>query len=61
MRGGVLRMDKESIMKEIKEKAPTLLVGAMIGAVVVTAFVNQEKISNTLKSALGRFFERGKQ
>lgn len=47
-------MNKETIVKGIKEKGPAFLLGAMVGAVVITAFVNREKIGEALDNVLGR-------
>jgi hypothetical protein len=47
-------MNKESIVNGIKEKGPAFLMGAMLGAVVIAAFVNRDKIARTMDNVLGR-------
>jgi hypothetical protein len=48
------KMNNESIIKGIKEKGPTLLLGALIGAAIVGAYVNRAKIAKTVEAALKR-------
>ena len=47
-------MNKEGIVKVVKEKGPTFLVGAIVGAAVLAAFLNREGIAKTVNRALGR-------
>jgi hypothetical protein len=47
-------MNKETIVNGIKEKGPAFLFGALVGAVVIAAFVNRDKIAKTMDNVLGR-------
>jgi hypothetical protein len=47
-------MNKETIINGIKEKGPAFLLGAMVGAVVIAAFVKCDKIAKTMDNVLGR-------
>jgi len=47
-------MNKESIVNGIKEKGPAFLLGAMVGALIIAAFVNRDKIAKTMDNVLGR-------
>jgi|YelNatPaOPRAMG01_1025707.scaffolds.fasta_scaffold930921_1 hypothetical protein len=47
-------MNKESVITTIKEKGPAFVLGAVLGAVLITAFVNRDKIVKAVDQALGR-------
>ncbi|MEM3765811.1 MAG: hypothetical protein QXU46_02145 [Candidatus Bathyarchaeia archaeon] len=47
-------MNKENIITAIKEKGPTFLLGVVVGAVLITALVNRDKIVKVVNQALGR-------
>ena len=42
-------MNRETVVKGIKEKGPAFLLGAIVGAAIITAFVNREKITKTVE------------
>jgi len=53
-------MDSEGIKYKIKEKGPAFLFGLMLGAVVIAAFVNRDKIAKAVDNTLNRNGDRDK-
>jgi len=52
-------MNKEKLINILKEKGPAFVIGAIIGAAFVTAFINREKIVATINRAIGRNQQSG--
>jgi len=47
-------MSKEKLVATLKEKGPAFFVGAIVGAALITAFINREKIVTTIKRAINK-------
>jgi len=54
-------MSKEKLVATLKEKGPAFFVGAIVGAALITAFINREKIVTTIKRAIGNNQQNGIQ
>jgi hypothetical protein len=52
-------MDKENVKNGIKEKGPAFLLGTIVGAAIVTAINNREKIVEVVENALNGKSRRG--
>jgi hypothetical protein len=47
-------LDRETVVKIVKEKGPTFVMGAMAGIAVFMAYRNRDKLVNVVENVLTR-------